>query len=62
MNRAHEAVRYYLVSLAVLAAFVVSGCDNKETVLDVEGPDGGGVAIEKDRDTGAISVDVDSDE
>jgi hypothetical protein len=41
-----------------LAAALAVGCDNKEKVLDIEGPAGGEVEIERDRDTGAVDVDV----
>jgi hypothetical protein len=44
-----------------LAAALAIGCDNKEKVLDVEGPEGGGVEVTRDRDTGAVDVDVDRD-
>ncbi|EMI46832.1 signal peptide protein [Rhodopirellula sp. SWK7] len=37
---------------------VIAGCDNKETVLDIDTPDGG-VEVERDRDDGALSIDVD---
>ena len=43
--------------LAALFSFV--GCERKETVLDIEGPDGGGVSVERDIDDGGITVDVD---
>ena len=38
-----------------------AGCENKETVLDVETPDGQ-VEVERDRDTGALDVDATKDE
>ncbi|EGF26394.1 hypothetical protein RBSH_00889 [Rhodopirellula baltica SH28] len=41
----------------MVAGFVVSGCDNKETVLDIETPDGG-VEVNRDIDDGSLSVDV----
>ena len=44
-----------------LATALAVGCDNKEKVLDVEGPNGGGVEVTRDRDTGAVDVDVDRD-
>jgi hypothetical protein len=47
-----------LLGLAMLFA---AGCDNKETVLDVETPEGQ-VEVERDRDTGAIGVDAAEDE
>jgi hypothetical protein len=49
-----------LLGLALAAALSL-GCDNKETVLDVETP-GGGVEVERDRDTGAVDVDVEDDD
>ena len=36
------------------------GCERKEKILDVETP-GGGVEVEKDVDSGAVDVDVDSE-
>ena len=47
-------------ALALAAALTV-GCDNKETLLDVNTP-GGGVEVERDRDTGAVDVDVHDNE
>lgn len=41
-----------------LAAVLTLGCDNKEKVLDVQGPGGSGVEIERDRKTGAVDVEV----
>jgi hypothetical protein len=43
--------------LSLLAALTV-GCENKEKVLDIEGPRGGEIEVERDRDTGAVDVDV----
>lgn len=45
----------------LFAAMIVlgSGCDNKETMLDVETP-GGEMEVERDRDTGKVDVDVDA--
>ena len=34
---------------------------DKEKILDVEGPNGGGVEVTRDRDTGAVDVDVNRD-
>jgi hypothetical protein len=41
-----------------LAAALTLGCDNKEKVLDLEGPGGSGVEVERDRTTGNIDVEV----
>jgi hypothetical protein len=48
-------------AILVLAALVALGCENKEKVLDVETP-GGQVEVERNRDTGAVDVDVSSKE
>ncbi|QDU09810.1 hypothetical protein [Gimesia aquarii] len=42
-------------------ALTLVGCDNKEKVLDVETP-GGEIEIERNRDTGAVDVEVDKKE
>jgi hypothetical protein len=46
------------VGLLALSAALTLGCDNKEEVLDVEGPGGGEIEVERDRDTGALDVDA----
>tara|TARA_R110002111_G_scaffold153375_1_gene220241 strand:+ start:233155 stop:233343 length:189 start_codon:yes stop_codon:yes gene_type:complete len=46
------------VLLIITPAFTMVGCDNKEKVLDVETP-GGQIEIERDRDTGAVDVEID---
>jgi hypothetical protein len=38
-----------------------AGCENKETVLDVETPEGQ-VEVERDRDTGALDVQATEDD
>ncbi|TWT91169.1 hypothetical protein [Neorhodopirellula pilleata] len=53
-------IAIYLMTSFLAAAFVLqTGCDRKETVIDIEGPDGGGVSVERDVDDGGITVDVD---
>jgi hypothetical protein len=47
-----------LLGLAILFS---AGCENKETVLDLETPEGQ-VEVERDRDTGDLSVDAAEDE
>jgi len=48
-----------IMSLAMILSL---GCENKEKVLDVETP-GANVEVERNRDTGAVDVDVnDKDE
>jgi hypothetical protein len=46
------------LGLLLLGAALTLGCDNKEEILDVEGPGGGEVEVERDRDTGAVDVDA----
>ncbi len=46
------------LGLLALCAAITTGCDNKEKLLDIEGPRGGGVEVERDRDTGEVDVDV----
>lgn len=46
------------LGLLALCAALTVGCDNKEKVLDFEGPRGGEVEVERDRDTGDVDVDV----
>ncbi|MFH1299446.1 MAG: hypothetical protein ABIK07_00195 [Planctomycetota bacterium] len=54
--------RIWVHTLAALLmftpAFTMVGCDNKEKVLDVETP-GGKIEIERDRNTGAVDVEID---
>ena len=45
----------------VLGAALLSGCDNKEEILDLE-TESGEVEVERNTDTGAIDVDVDENE
>lgn len=46
-----------MLTLALPATvFTLSGCDDKETVLDVETPEGD-LEVERDVDTGEIEVD-----
>ena len=47
-----------LLGLAMLFA---AGCENKETILDVETPSGQ-VEVERNRDTGAVDVQATKDE
>lgn len=46
------------LGLLLLGAALTLGCDNKEKVLEIEGPRGGEIEIERDRDTGALDVDA----
>lgn len=58
MKTAQSKIYFYLIAAAFAAGITLTGCDNKETILDVETP-GGGVEVERDRDDGSIDVDVD---
>ncbi|EMB18750.1 MULTISPECIES: hypothetical protein [Rhodopirellula] len=57
MRQPRDVIHFLLLTAALVAGFVVSGCDSKETVLDVETPDGG-VEVNRDIDDGSLSVDV----
>lgn len=46
------------LGLCLLSAALTVGCDNKEKVLEIEGPRGGEIEVERDRDTGAVDVDA----
>lgn len=52
------AVPVSTLALLFGTAFIATGCDTKEKVLDVETP-GGDIEIERDTSTGAVGVDVD---
>ena len=47
-----------LGSAASLACLGFAGCERKETIVDVKAPDGGGVEVERDVDTGEVDVEV----
>ncbi|QDS99478.1 hypothetical protein [Adhaeretor mobilis] len=56
--------KFYLLSTRIGAAVLLmaalgtlSGCDNKEKVIDIETP-AGDVEVERDKDTGDVGVDV----
>jgi hypothetical protein len=57
MNLIQSTFRLLALVAAMFAGFLFVGCDNKETVLDVDTPDGG-VEVERDRSTGELTVDV----
>jgi len=57
MRQPRDVIHFLLLTAALVAGFVVSGCDSKETVLDVDTPDGG-VEVNRDIDDGSLSVDV----
>jgi hypothetical protein len=59
-----EFITAFTLPLGILTLIgaITLGCENKEKVLDIEGPNGGGVEIERDRDTGAVEVDANRDD
>lgn len=59
MNTTRDLMSAFLLMSAFALSFLLVGCDNKETLLDVDTPNGGGVEVERSLDTGAIEVDVD---
>jgi uncharacterized lipoprotein YajG len=58
MKSIEKSFRVLAVMVVLFAGFMLVGCDNKETIMDVNTP-GGGVEIERDRTTGEMTVDVD---
>ncbi|QDT41672.1 hypothetical protein Pan241w_17350 [Gimesia alba] len=52
------SIPFVTLALLLTASFTLTGCDNKEKVLDVETP-GGEIEIERDKDSGAVGVEVD---
>lgn len=58
MNSFLRSMRSLFAIATLFVGFAIIGCDNKETLLDVETPDGG-VEVERSLDTGEITVDVD---
>lgn len=44
-------------ALLAAVALSISGCENKEKVLDIETP-GAQIEVERDRDTGDVDVEV----
>jgi len=49
------------ITLMFTAILTLGGCDNKEKVLDIETP-GGEIEIQRDRDSGAVDVEVEKKE
>ncbi|QDS90755.1 hypothetical protein EC9_49710 [Rosistilla ulvae] len=59
MNATKDLMYTFLLISAFAMSLLLVGCDNKEEILDVDTPNGGGVEIERSRDTGAIDIEVD---
>jgi len=58
MNALQSFTRLLILVAALLLGIVLIGCDNKETLLEVDTPRSQ-VEVERDRNTGEITVDVD---
>ncbi|QEG00639.1 hypothetical protein Mal15_47100 [Stieleria maiorica] len=56
MRATHDFYLFVLASLIALVA-CVSGCQQKETLLDVDTPNGG-VEIQRDKDGGNVTVEI----
>lgn len=59
----HQSIKHPVAILASSAAMFIAatslaGCERKETILDVETPNGE-VEVERSLDTGEVDVDVD---
>ncbi len=52
------SIPFVALALLLTTSFTLTGCDNKEKVLDIETP-GGEIEIERDKDSGAVGVEVD---
>jgi hypothetical protein len=46
------------LGLLALVVALTTGCESKEKVLEIEGPRGGEVDVERDPETGDVDVDV----
>ena len=57
MNVNREIIHSFLLTAALAVGAILPGCNNKETLLDVDTPDGG-VEIQRDKGDGSITVDV----
>ncbi len=59
MKSHREMISLFWLLAAATVGMVFAGCDNKETLLDVDAPNGG-VEIQRNRDTGSVTVEVDA--
>lgn len=57
MRQPQIVIHFLLLTAALAVGFVVAGCDSRETVLDVETPDGG-LEVNQEVDDGLLGVDV----
>ncbi|UUO07316.1 hypothetical protein M4951_03165 [Blastopirellula sp. J2-11] len=62
MNATWKLLTPTLVGCTLLlgATALTSGCDQKEKILDIEGPRGE-VEVERDKETGDVDVEVNRD-
>lgn len=51
--------KFSLIVTCLTLGLIANGCERKERVLDVNTPGGGGLEIDRNIDTGAVTVDVD---
>lgn len=57
MQTPNKVLHALLMMLALAAGFLVVGCDNKETLLNVKTPDGE-LDVQRDEDSGEVTIDV----
>ncbi|MCS7469952.1 hypothetical protein NZK35_25140 [Stieleria sp. ICT_E10.1] len=55
MKRYRDLMHALLLTFAATLGFVLAGCENKETLLEVETPDGE-IEVQRDRKTGDVNV------
>ncbi len=58
MKSIQDDVHLFLLGAVIALVACVAGCQQKETLLDVE-TSRGGVEIQRDKQSGDISIDVD---
>ena len=57
MKNDNQFVQIFMLTAALAVGCLIAGCSNRETILDVNTPDSG-VQVERNTDTGEISIDV----
>ena len=55
------SVLVLIIPMVAAMPLVLTGCDNKEKVLDVETPDGE-LEVERNTDTGEVDIEVENNE
>ena len=56
MNAIHDAARICLLAVSMATGFLLIGCNQKETLVDVDAPNGG-VEVEK-FDSGDVTITI----